>query len=102
PARSLDPDDLQTVRMAADAVHGDAGRDLAVAGIERDALAIDMAHHLRDVLDRERMSQQAVAHAAAGRVNHLALLEMEARIRKAIEIASMIVMQMGHDNVANA
>lgn len=60
-----------------------------------------MAHHLRDVLDRERMSQQSVAHAAAGRVSHLALLKMEARVRKTIEIAGMVVMQMRHDDVAN-
>ena len=102
PARGLDLDHLQAVGMAADTMHGDAGRDLAVAGIEIDALAIDMAHHLRDVLDRERMSQQSVAHAASRRVSHLALLEMEARVREAVEIAGVVVMQMRHDNVANA
>ena len=102
PARGLDPHHLQAVGMTADPVHGHAGRDLAVAGIEIDALAIDVTHHQRDVLDREWMSQQSVAHAAARGVSHLALLEMEARIREAVEIAGVIVMQMRHDNVANA
>ena len=100
-ARGLDPHHLQAVGMAADAMHGHAGRNLAVAGMEGDALAIDMAHHQRDVLDRERMPHQAVAHAAPRRVAHLAILQMEARIGKAIEIAGVVVMQMGDDDVAD-
>ena len=68
--------------------------------MEGDALAIDMAHHQRDMFDRERMPQQAVAHAAPGRVAHLAILQMEPRIGEAIEIAGVVVMQMGDDDVA--
>jgi hypothetical protein len=85
--------------MAADAMHRHAGRDLAVAGMEGDALAIDMAHHRGDVLDRKRMPQHAVAHAAPGRVAHLAFLQMKPRVREAIEIAGVVVMQMGDDDV---
>ena len=36
-----------------------------------------------------------------GRVAHLAILQMEARVGKAIEIAGMVVMQVGDDNVAD-
>ena len=61
-----------------------------------------MAHHQRDVLDRKRMPQHAVAHAAAGGVAHLAFLQMKPRIGKAVEIAGMIVMQMGDDDVLDA
>ena len=51
PARGLDPHHLQAIGMAADAMHRHARRDLAIAGMEGDALAIDMAHHRRDVLN---------------------------------------------------
>ena len=87
--------------MAADAMHGDAGRDLAVAGMKGDALAIDMAHHQRDMLNRKRMPQQPKAHAAPGGEAHLAILQMKPRIGKAIEIAGVVVMQMGDDDVSD-
>ena len=57
-ASGLDPHHLQAVGMAADAMQRHARRNLAVAGMKGDALAIDMAHHQRDVLDRKRMPQQ--------------------------------------------
>ena len=47
------------------------------------------------------MPDQAVAHAAPGRVAHLAVLQMEPRIGEAIEIAGVVVMQMGDDDVAD-
>ena len=99
PARGLDPHHLQAVGMAADAMHRHAGRDLAIAGMKGDALAIDMAHHQRDMLDRKRMPQRAEAHAAPGGIAHLAFLQMKPRVGKAIEIAGMVVMQMGDDDV---
>ena len=85
--------------MAADPVHGHVGRDLAFAGVEGDALAIDVAHHLRDMLDREGMTQESVAHAAPGRIGHLAILQVEARVGETVEIAGVVVMQMGDDDV---
>ena len=80
-------------------MHRHARRDLAIAGMKGDALAVDVAHHQRDVLDRKRMPQHAKAHAAPGGVAHLAILQMKPRVRKAIEIAGMVVMQMGDDDV---
>src|ERR1700753_1712443 len=88
--------------MAADAVHCHAGSDLAVSGMEGDALAIDMGHHLRDMLDGERVTQHAVAHATPGRIAHFPLLQMKPRTRETIEIAGVIVMQMGNDNVLDS
>ena len=102
PARGLDPHHLQAVGMAADAMHGHPGRDLAFAGMEGDAVAIDMPHHGRDVLDRERMPQHAVAHAAPGGVAHLAILQMKARIGEAVEIAGVVVMQMRDHDIPDA
>ena len=51
------------------------------------------------MLDRKRMPQHAVAHAAPGRVAHLAVLQMKPRVGEAIEIAGVVVMQMGDDDV---
>jgi len=45
------------------------------------------------------MPQHAVTHAAPGGVAHLAILQMKPRIGKAVEIAGVIVMQMGDDHV---
>ena len=45
------------------------------------------------------MPQHAVAHAAPGRVAHLAVLQMEPRVGEAIEIAGVVVVQMGDDDV---
>ena len=48
------------------------------------------------------MAQQAVAHASPGGEAHFTVLQMEPRLGEAIEIARVIVMQMGDDHVANA
>src|SRR6201996_8103687 len=102
PARGIDAHHLQAVGMSADPMHGHARSHFAVAGIEGDALAIDVTPHLRHVLDRKRMPQQPVAHAAAGRIGHFALLQVKARIGKAVEIAGMVVMQMRDDDILDS
>ena len=51
------------------------------------------------MLDRKRMPHHAVAHAAPGRVAHLAVLQMKPRVGETIEIAGVVVMQMGDDDV---
>ena len=45
------------------------------------------------------MAQTGKAHAASGGVAHLAFLQMKARAGEAIEIARMIIMQMGDDDM---
>ncbi len=97
--RGFDPHHLQAVGMAADPMQRDAGRDLAVAGMERHPLAEDMAHHQRDMLHRKRMPQRPKTHAAPGGVAHLAILQMKSRVRKQIEIAGVVIMQMSDDDV---
>src|ERR1700722_13643510 len=47
------------------------------------------------------MRQPGVAHVASGRVGQFPLLEMKPRLRKTVEIADMVVMQMGEDDVFN-
>src|SRR6185437_11941317 len=45
------------------------------------------------------MRQPRIAHVASRRIVKLALLEMETRVRKPVEIADMVVMQMGEDDI---
>ncbi len=99
PPRSRDPHHLQSVGVTADVMHGDAGGDFALAGVKGDALAVDVAHHQRHMLDRKRMAQMAEAHASSGGVTHLAILNVKPGVRKQVEIACVIVMHMGDDDV---
>ena len=85
--------------MAADRVQRHARRKLRVAVVEHHALGIIQPHDAAHVLDLERMGQARIAHVAPGGVGQLALLEMKPRFRKAVEIADMVVMQMGEDDV---
>src|SRR5580704_16924663 len=43
-----------------------------------------------------------MAHAAPGRVGHLAILQMIASVRKRLVIAAVIVVKMADDDVADA
>jgi hypothetical protein len=67
--------------------------------MEGHPLAEDVTHHQRHVIHRKRMPQGAVAHAAPGGIAHLAVLQMKPGIGEAIEIAGVIVVQMGDDDV---
>jgi hypothetical protein len=52
---------LQPLRVAADVVHGNAGRDLARAAVELDPAGEHFAHHGDHVLDLERHARRHVA-----------------------------------------
>ena len=67
--------------------------------MELHAARVDPLHHLADVIDGERHAHGLVAHAAAGRVGHLRLLEMEARGREVVERAGVVVVEVGHHHV---
>jgi hypothetical protein len=45
------------------------------------------------------MTQGAKAHATPGGVAHLAVLHVKSSVRKQVEIAGVIVMQVGHDDI---
>ena len=45
------------------------------------------------------MRQPRIPHEAPRGIRQLALLEMESRVGKPVEIADMVVMQMGEDDV---
>ena len=58
----------------------------------------DLAHHRDHVVDLERQAQRRVAHAAPGRIGHLAILQMIMRTGKQIVVAHVIVMHVADDN----
>src|SRR4051812_44789932 len=85
--------------MTAHPMQRDARGDLAVAVVKGHALAVDVTHHQRHVIGRERMPQRAVTHPPPGGVTHLAVLKMKARTGEAGEVAGVIVVQMNNDHV---
>ena len=81
--------------MAADRVNRQARRKLRVAVVEHHAPGVIQPHNPADIFDLERMGQARILHIAPGGIGQFALLEMKPRFRKAVEIADMVVMQMG-------
>ena len=79
-------------------MHGNPRRDFARAVVKGGAAGEHFAHHRNDVLNLERRTHCLVAHAAAGGVGHLAVLQVIARLRKQIVIAAMVVMQVTDDD----
>ena len=51
--------------------------------------------------DIEWQPQQLMAHAPAGSISHLAILNVKTRIRETVEITRVIVMQMRQDHVGH-
>jgi len=71
---------LQSLRVAADLVHGDARCDFVRAVVELHAAREHAVHHARDVVGLERVVELVVAHAAARDVFHLGVLHVELRV----------------------
>src|SRR5690242_8809127 len=94
-----DANHLQPHGVAADMVQGEAGCELRIAVMEADAPAIDLAHQSDDILDTVGLAEGRLRHMAAGGVTHLLVLDVEARPRKAIDIADMVVVEVRHDHV---
>src|SRR3974390_1671588 len=98
PACRLDPHNLQAVGMAADPMHGDAGCNHTSAGMKRDTLAVDVAHHQCDVFNRKWMTQVPKAHATPRGIAHFAVLKVKSRIRKQVEVAGVADSHARPDN----
>jgi hypothetical protein len=79
-------------------MHGHARHDLVLAVVKRGAPRKNLTHHGDDVVGLERHAQYLVAHAAAGRIGHLAILQVIARLREQVVIAAMVVVQMADDD----
>jgi hypothetical protein len=93
---------LQSGGMTADAVHGEAGRELVIAIVKNSFFFVNVADHLEHVFEIEGRAERAVAHGASGGEGHFAILQMEARGREAVKIAGVVVMEVGDDYVRDA
>ena len=77
------------------------GRDLDLARVHlHPALEVE-AHHADHVLDVEAVAGLGVAHVLARGVGHLAFLQVEARLRKLVEVADVVVVHVREDHVAH-
>ena len=97
-APGFHPHALQALGVAADMVDGDARLDLILAVVKGGAPGEHLAHHGDDVVDFERQLQRRMAHAAAGSIGHLDVLQVIVRPREKIVIADMVVMQVADDD----
>lgn len=93
---------LQAGGMAAEAVHGEAGREFIIAVVEDGSFRIDVTDHLQDVFEVERRAEFAMGHQAAGGEGHFAILKMKAGDGKAVEIAGVVVVEMRDDYFGDA
>lgn len=65
------------------------------------AAGVNFPHHLEHIFKIERFPKKVMAHGTPGGIRDLAILQVEARGRKSIEIARVIIMQMREDNVGD-
>lgn len=93
---------LQAGGMPADAMQGEAGSEFIIAIVKDGALGVDVADHLENVFKIEGGAKLAMAHRAARGESHFAILQMKTSKRKAIEIASVVVMEVRDNYVGNA
>ncbi len=91
---------LQSGRVPAHAMQSQTGHYFGLTIMKNGAAAVDFSHHLERILQIVRFAQEMVAHAAArSRIGHLAILNVKACGRKAIEIPGVVVMQMSQDHI---
>ncbi len=93
------PQRLQAHGVAADEMQPQTGRDLLGTVVEAHAAGEQPPHHAGDVVGHEAVAKVVVDHAAAGAELHLAVLDVECRVRKQVEIAGMVVVHVGDDYV---
>ena len=98
-ARGVDAHDLQAAGMAADQMHGDAGRNGAFAVVEFYATGVEIFHQRHHVIDFGLAAKPFVADAAAGGLRHLGVLDVECGVGKQTHVAGMVPMQVGDHDV---
>ena len=85
--------------MTSEQVHREPVGQQRVAIVEGNATLVYGHDHICDVARRERMALFVCCHVASGGEGHLTILQMEARVRKLVEPANMVVVQMRQDHV---
>jgi len=93
---------LQSGGVAADAMHGEAGRELVIAVVEDGFFFVNVANHLEHVFEVEGRAKRLMGHGATRGERHFPILQVETRGGEAVEIAGVVVMEVGDDHVRNA
>lgn len=93
---------LQACRVPADQVQADAGRDLDIAVVEHQLAGMQPLDGLGHVPSLEGAAHRRVAHAATRAIRHFLFLQMQARLGKRGDIARVVVVHVGHDDVLDA
>src|SRR4051812_7865994 len=70
-----------------------------VSSASSDRTDVTCTATLPGILDFERMRQPRIKHVAPGRIGKLALLKVKPRMRKSVEIAGVVVVQMRENHV---
>ena len=95
----MDADKLQTRRVPAREMQTQPRREFCIAVVKDDSPAIVEPNHADHVLDLERVRQERMRHVLSGREGEFGLLKMKARLGKSIEVADVIVVEVGDDDV---
>src|SRR6185312_16230364 len=92
---------LQALGVPSHLMDGDSGRELLNAIMKFHTIREDLSDHRQHVAFAERNTQHLMAHAAAGGVSHLGILDVIARIGKEIVVAGMVPMHVRRDHVVD-
>jgi hypothetical protein len=79
----------------------DARRKLFAAIMKHHTIGIQTSDQGNHILHVVRVAEQAVTHMAATGIVHLPVLDVKPRIGQQINIARMVVMQMGQHHILN-
>src|SRR5579859_1674566 len=98
-SRSLNPYDLKAIRMSAHPVQVEARCHGRMPAMEDGAAGIDMPYHVNHGINVKWLPEERMTHTTACCIGHLALLNVKPGVRKVIEIACVIKVQMRDDHV---
>ena len=85
--------------MTTDVVNGDPRHDLRRPVDEADAPGEVLAHQLQNILRLDDPEEAALAGVAASPEGHLAVLHDEGGVREVSDVADMVVVEVGQDDV---
>ena len=86
-------------RVSADEMNADTRRDRARPVMEDDAFGVDVPDQGADVVDHDAALEPLPMRIASGDAADLFVLDVEPGVRELVEIADMVPMHMGYNNV---
>src|SRR6516164_146664 len=99
--RRMNPYNLKAVRMLAHPMQVETGRHGRTSAMKNRTASIDMPDHIDHRINVKGLLQDRMTHATARRIGHLTLLDVKPGARKFVEIACVIEVQMGDDDIAD-